>query len=60
LDVRIERRTGKQVDGSKERWKPDMTAIKAVIQFVKPTERLKSQATPRAEETVEEMEVEVE
>lgn len=32
-------RTGKQVDGSKEKWKPHMTAIKAVIHFVKETER---------------------
>jgi hypothetical protein len=36
---RIERRTGKQADGGKEKWKPDMAAIKAAIQFVKATER---------------------
>jgi ribonuclease HI len=47
---RIERRTGKQVDGSKEKWKPDMAALKAVIQFVKATERLQSQVVPREEE----------
>jgi hypothetical protein len=51
---RIERRTGKQVDASKEKWKPDMKAIKAVIQFVKAAERLQWQVVPRVEEKDEE------
>jgi hypothetical protein len=34
----IERRKGRQVDGSKEKWNLDMAAIKVGIQFVKATE----------------------
>jgi hypothetical protein len=48
------RRTRKQVDGSKEKWKPDMTAIKAVIQLVKAIERLQGQVAPRVEDEDEE------
>ncbi|KFZ24391.1 hypothetical protein V502_01148 [Pseudogymnoascus sp. VKM F-4520 (FW-2644)] len=40
---RIERRTGRHVDGNRDRWKPEITAIKAVIQFVKATGRLQPQ-----------------
>ena len=58
--VGFERQTGKQVDGSKEKRKPDMAAIKAVIQFVKATERFQSQAMPREEEGEEKGEVEKE
>jgi hypothetical protein len=40
---RIERRTGKHFDGNRDQWKPKITAIKAVIQFVKATGRLQPQ-----------------
>jgi hypothetical protein len=59
----VERRTGKEIDGSKERWKPDTTAIRAVIQFVKATGRFESQraiAVEEEREEREEVEVEVE
>ncbi|KFZ19879.1 hypothetical protein V502_03440 [Pseudogymnoascus sp. VKM F-4520 (FW-2644)] len=34
---------GKYVDGNRVRWKPEIMAIKAVIQFVKATGRLQPQ-----------------
>lgn len=37
---RMDKRTGKLIDGSEEKLKPDITAIRAVIQFVKATQRL--------------------
>ncbi|KAH8798640.1 hypothetical protein F5884DRAFT_656509, partial [Xylogone sp. PMI_703] len=40
---RLDRRTEEQVDGSKEKWKPNINTIKAVIQFVKATGRFQSQ-----------------
>jgi hypothetical protein len=40
---RIERRTGRHVDGNRYRWKPEIIATKAVIQFVKATGRLQPQ-----------------
>jgi hypothetical protein len=40
---RIERRTGKHVDGNRDQWKPEIMAIKAVIQFVKATGKLQPQ-----------------
>ncbi|RFU26788.1 hypothetical protein B7463_g9554, partial [Scytalidium lignicola] len=46
---RINRRTRKQIDGSKEKWKPNINAIKAVIQFVKATGRFQSQMAVRGE-----------
>jgi hypothetical protein len=36
---RIERRTGREIGGSKEKMETDITAIRAVIQFVKATQR---------------------
>jgi hypothetical protein len=63
---RIERRTGKQVYGFEEMWKPDMTDIKAAIQFVKEIDvsiagSTKGGAEEEEEERVEgEMEVEEE
>jgi hypothetical protein len=33
-------RTGQFVDGPKEKWKPDMEAVKATIQFLEKTGRL--------------------
>jgi hypothetical protein len=50
----MEKRTGKEIDGSKEWWKPDITAIRAVIQFVKATGRFQSQSAPRVDEEDEE------
>ena len=47
---RVERRAGKQTDGNRERWKPDITAMRAVIQFVKATGRFQPLTVPRAEE----------
>jgi hypothetical protein len=47
---RTERRTGKEIDGSNARWKPDITAISSVIQFVKATRRLQPQTTTRSVE----------
>ncbi|KAH7028254.1 hypothetical protein B0J12DRAFT_584353, partial [Macrophomina phaseolina] len=33
-------RTGQPVDGPKERWRPDVRVVKAVVQFLKSTSRL--------------------
>jgi hypothetical protein len=46
----MDRRTGTLIDGSKEKWKPDITAIRAVIEFVKATQRLQPQTISRVEE----------
>ena len=35
------RRTGKPIDSPKERWKPSLRTFKAVIDFVKSTDRLR-------------------
>jgi hypothetical protein len=40
-------RTGQFVDGPRERWKPDMEAVKATIRFLEKTGRLTYQ--PSAE-----------
>jgi hypothetical protein len=47
---RIERRSRKEIDGSEAKQKPDITAIKAVIQFVKATQRLQPQTITDNEE----------
>lgn len=46
----IKRGKGKEVDRSKAKWKPDISATKAVIQFVKATQRLQPWLTTRSEE----------
>jgi hypothetical protein len=52
---RIDRRTGKFVDGKQERWKPNMKVLKAMIQYVKDTKRFQARATVMREaEDVEE------
>jgi hypothetical protein len=42
---RKDRRTGKFVDGARERWKPNMKVLRAVIQYVKDTKRFQPRAT---------------
>jgi hypothetical protein len=51
---RIDRRTGKCVDGAPERWKPDMRVIKAMVQYVKDTKRFQPKATVMGEAEVAE------
>jgi len=36
----VDRASGKLIDGPKEYWKPNMTAVRAVIDFVDSTGRL--------------------
>jgi hypothetical protein len=43
-------RTGKLIDGSKGKWKPDIGAIRPVIHFVKATQRYQAQTIQRVEE----------
>ena len=42
---RMDRRTGKFLDGASEKWKPDMKVLKAMIQYVKDTKRFQARAT---------------
>jgi hypothetical protein len=42
---RMNRSTGKLVDGPKEKWKPDIRVIKVTIQFVKATRRFQPRTT---------------
>jgi hypothetical protein len=42
---RKDRGTGKLVDGTRERWKPNMKVLRAVIQCVKDTKRFQPRAT---------------
>jgi hypothetical protein len=43
-------RTGQALDGSKEKWKPDLAVSKATIQFLEKTRRLPSQHAPKRRE----------
>ena len=43
-------RAGKLIDGRKDKWEPNIGVLKAVVQFVKATERLQ----PKAREEIEE------
>jgi len=55
---RMNRGTRKLIDGPKEKWKPDVRGIKAVIQFVKATGRFQPKAAT-AEEVGEAGEAEI-
>ena len=41
---RRDKRTNRPVDGPKERWKPNLAVLKAVIQYVKTTQRFRQKA----------------
>lgn len=50
-----DRNTDRALDGERERWRPDMAAIRAVIKFVQSTDKLNTgKEHDREEENVEE------
>jgi hypothetical protein len=52
---RTNRRSGRQVDGPCEKWKPNLKVIKAMIQFVIKTGRFQPRATEVDEVIIDEV-----
>jgi hypothetical protein len=48
---RRDHRTQRELDGPKEEWKPNMAVLKAVIKFVKATQRFIPTARVEGDET---------